>query len=92
MKALKEITASASESLGTLADLRKWNDEFGEGRKDKKRVQVWGRGNFGFSIKPPGESVEGGVRSDVNVAASTPSTSKSASSAPVSTFSPTDVD
>src|ERR1700742_2349363 len=26
-KALKEITPSASESLGTLVDLRKWNDE-----------------------------------------------------------------
>ncbi|KAI0273698.1 hypothetical protein BC834DRAFT_223103 [Gloeopeniophorella convolvens] len=46
-KALKEITPSASESLGTLADLRRWNDEFGEGRKRKK--QVWGKDRFGFS-------------------------------------------
>lgn len=46
-KALKEITPSASESLGTLADLRKWNDEFGEGRKRKK--QVWGKDRFGFT-------------------------------------------
>jgi hypothetical protein len=30
-KALKEITPSSSESLGTLSELRKWNDEFGEG-------------------------------------------------------------
>jgi hypothetical protein len=37
-KALKEITPSASESLGTLLDLRKWNDEFGEGRKRKKQA------------------------------------------------------
>jgi SpoVK/Ycf46/Vps4 family AAA+-type ATPase len=36
-KALKEITPSASESLGTLPDLRKWNDEFGEGRKRKRQ-------------------------------------------------------
>ncbi|KAI9446395.1 hypothetical protein H4582DRAFT_2116806 [Lactarius indigo] len=46
-KALKEITPSASESLGSLADLRKWNDEFGEGRK--RRKQVWGKDRFGFT-------------------------------------------
>ena len=46
-KALKEITPSASELLGTLADLRRWNDEFGEGRKRKK--QVWGKDRFGFT-------------------------------------------
>lgn len=46
-KALKEITPSASESLGTLADLRRWNDEFGEGRKRKE--QVWGKDRFGFT-------------------------------------------
>ncbi|KAG1827017.1 uncharacterized protein BJ212DRAFT_1443205 [Suillus subaureus] len=50
-KALKEITPSSSESLGSLADLRKWNEEFGEGRKDKKRHQVWGKGRFGFINK-----------------------------------------
>jgi len=47
VKALKEITPSASESLGSLADLRKWNEEFGEGRKRKK--QVWGKDRFGFT-------------------------------------------
>ncbi|KAI6005522.1 AAA-domain-containing protein [Pisolithus albus] len=30
-------------------DLRKWNEQFGEGRKDKRRLQVWGRGRFGFT-------------------------------------------
>jgi len=50
LKALKEITPSSSESLGSLSELRKWNEEFGEGRKDKKR-QVWGRGRFGFTNK-----------------------------------------
>lgn len=50
-KALKEITPSSSESLGSLTDLRKWNEEFGEGRKDKKRHQVWGKGRFGFIDK-----------------------------------------
>ncbi|KAG6854632.1 hypothetical protein C0991_004234 [Blastosporella zonata] len=50
-KALKEITPSSSESLGSLAELRKWNDEFGEGRKDKKRQQFWGKGRFGFTDK-----------------------------------------
>lgn len=48
-KALKEITPSSSEALGSLADLRKWNDEFGEGKKGKKRQQVWGKDRFGFS-------------------------------------------
>lgn len=49
LKALKEITPSSSESLGSLAELRKWNEEFGEGSKDKKRQQVWGKGRFGFT-------------------------------------------
>uniref|UniRef100_D8PX12 AAA+ ATPase domain-containing protein n=1 Tax=Schizophyllum commune (strain H4-8 / FGSC 9210) TaxID=578458 RepID=D8PX12_SCHCM len=48
-KAMKEITPSSSEALGSLAELRKWNDEFGEGRKDKRRKQVWGKGSFGFT-------------------------------------------
>ena len=60
-KALTEITPSASESLGTLADLRKWNDEFGEGRRDKKREQVWGKGRFGFVDKPPKSDEDGRV-------------------------------
>lgn len=47
-KALKEITPSSSEILGSLTDLRKWNEEFGEGQKNKKR-QVWGKGKFGFT-------------------------------------------
>ena len=48
-KALKEITPSSSEALGSLAELRKWNDEFGEGRRDKRRKQVWGKDRFGFT-------------------------------------------
>lgn len=48
LQALREITPSSSESFGSLADLRKWNEEFGEGRKDRKKRQVWGRGQFGF--------------------------------------------
>ena len=51
-QALKEITPSASESLGSLAELRKWNDEFGEGRRAKKR-QVWGKDRFGFTVPAP---------------------------------------
>ncbi|KAJ7172539.1 hypothetical protein C8R46DRAFT_153853 [Mycena filopes] len=50
-KALKEITPSSSATLGTLADLKKWNEEFGEGR-GKKRQHVWGQGRFGFTEKP----------------------------------------
>lgn len=48
-KALKEITPSSSESLGSLAALRKWNKEFGEGRKGRKKQQVWGKDRFGFA-------------------------------------------
>jgi hypothetical protein len=48
LQAQREITPSSSESFGSLAELRKWNEEFGEGRKDRKRRQVWGRGQFGF--------------------------------------------
>lgn len=48
LQAQREITPSSSESFGSLADLRKWNEEFGEGRRDRKRRQVWGRGQFGF--------------------------------------------
>lgn len=59
-KALKEITPSASESLGSLADLRKWNDEFGEGRRERKK-QVWGKGRFGFTIEAPKDETDGRV-------------------------------
>jgi hypothetical protein len=52
-QALKEITPSSSESLGTLSELRKWNDEFGEGKRDKRR-NMWGKGNFGFIEKGEG--------------------------------------
>ncbi|KAI0050931.1 AAA-domain-containing protein [Auriscalpium vulgare] len=60
-KAMKEITPSASESLGTLADLRKWNEEFGEGRKQRKK-QVWGKDRFGFT-KQWGKSEDGRIAS-----------------------------
>lgn len=60
-KALKEITPSSSESLGSLADLRKWNEEFGEGRKDRKRKSIWGRGRFGFTDKDVLSGEEGRV-------------------------------
>ncbi|KAJ3852711.1 hypothetical protein EV368DRAFT_40472 [Lentinula lateritia] len=60
-KALKEITPSSSESLGSLADLRKWNEEFGEGRKDRKRKSIWGRGRFGFTDKEAHSMEEGRV-------------------------------
>ncbi|KAK7466997.1 hypothetical protein VKT23_004060 [Stygiomarasmius scandens] len=48
-KALKEITPSSSETLGSLAELRRWNEEFGEGNKDRKKRLVWGKGRFGFN-------------------------------------------
>jgi len=67
-KALREITPSASESLGTLADLRRWNDEFGEGRKRKK--QVWGKDRFGFTR-------QWGREEDGKVITSAPGTDKS---------------
>ncbi|CAE6468996.1 unnamed protein product [Rhizoctonia solani] len=55
-RALTEITPSASEALGTLADLRKWNAEFGGGDR-KKSNKAWG-GRFGFGgsgKRPDGE-------------------------------------
>jgi hypothetical protein len=62
-KALKEITPSSSEALGSLADLRKWNEEFGEGRKDKKSRQVWGKDRFGFTDQTGKIREEGRVAS-----------------------------
>ncbi|KAI0797892.1 hypothetical protein C8Q75DRAFT_24213 [Abortiporus biennis] len=67
--ALKEITPSSSERLGTLAELRKWNEEFGEGRKERKK-QVWGKDRFGFTVQTLGG---GDVRVQAKTAA--PSTS-----------------
>lgn len=57
-KALKEITPSASEQLGTLADLRKWNEEFGEGGL-KRGKRIWG-GKFGFIVKGDDKVIEEG--------------------------------
>ncbi len=81
-QALKEITPSASESLGSLAELRKWNDEFGEGRKAKKR-QVWGKDRFGFTVpalevKPSEAKEEPGIATPVSPV-STPTSSPSTS-------------
>jgi len=64
-KALKEITPSSSESLGTLSELRKWNDEFGEGKREKRR-NMWGKGSFGFVEKGEGQG-------EIKIAASVPS-------------------
>ncbi|KAA1474931.1 AAA-domain-containing protein [Dentipellis sp. KUC8613] len=64
-KALKEITPSSSESLGSLADLRKWNEEFGEGRKKRKK-QVWGKDRFGFT------NHLGQVNNDARVSSASP--------------------
>ncbi|KAF8831434.1 hypothetical protein HHX47_DHR1000411 [Lentinula edodes] len=74
-KALKEITPSSSESLGSLADLRKWNEEFGEGRKDRKRKSVWGRGRFGFTDKEAHSLEEGRVVPTIAVPSSDTSSS-----------------
>jgi hypothetical protein len=59
-KALKEITPSASEQMGTLADLRKWNEEFGEGGRKRGR-RIWG-GKFGFTVKSDDQTEEGRVQ------------------------------
>lgn len=60
-KALKEITPSSSEFMGSLGELRKWNEEFGEGQRDKRRIQVWGRGKFGFVDTPLGAGQDEGL-------------------------------
>ena len=60
-KALKEITPSSSESLGSLSALRKWNEEFGEGQKKKRKI-MWGKGLFGFGeITPDLKPLDGHV-------------------------------
>lgn len=69
-KALKEITPSSSESLGSLAELRKWNEEFGEGGRSRKR-KVWGRGQFGFIEDP-----RSGEKDERKMVSSTSSRSK----------------
>lgn len=48
--AFQEITPSSSETLGSLVDLRRWNEEFGEGRKDKRKRVIWGKDRFGFTV------------------------------------------
>lgn len=68
-KALKEITPSSSEFLGTLADLRRWNEEFGEGRTNRRR-QVWGRDRFGFTDQDDKVSQEGRVAALINTVSS----------------------
>lgn len=62
-KALKEITPSSSESLGSLAALRKWNEEFGEGQKKKRKI-MWGKGLFGFSEPGAEKAQDGRVHSE----------------------------
>lgn len=49
-KALHEITPSASESLGTLSSLRRWNEEFGEGASKKGRKRRGWGDKFGFGL------------------------------------------
>lgn len=64
--ALKEITPSSSETLGSLADLRKWNQEFGEGRTERKK-QVWGKGRFGFTTQTlDGTGTDGKVQTSTS--------------------------
>ncbi|TFK76524.1 AAA-domain-containing protein, partial [Pluteus cervinus] len=66
VKALQEITPSSSEILGSLAELRKWNEEFGEGRRNRKRQQVWGKGSFGFTTQSAQPQEEGKVLYQLN--------------------------
>ncbi|VDB82805.1 unnamed protein product [Peniophora sp. CBMAI 1063] len=67
-RALKEITPSASEHLGTLSDLRKWNDEFGDGAhgRRKRKTAVWGKDRFGFTIRTGKEAEPGKVAGESN--------------------------
>jgi len=69
-KALHEITPSASETLGTLLSIRKWNEEFGEGSKGKRR-RAWGD-KFGFSNIGQGAGLD-----EVRVRADQPATTVS---------------
>lgn len=68
IRALKEITPSASEHLGTLSDLRKWNDEFGDGAhgRRKRKTAVWGKDRFGFTDRTGREAEPGRVAEEGN--------------------------
>ncbi|WVF66730.1 hypothetical protein IAT40_001472 [Kwoniella sp. CBS 6097] len=55
--ALGEIRPSASEE-GSLPELRKWSDQFGEGGKKKGKKSGFGKG-FGFSEEKPKDRESG---------------------------------
>ncbi len=70
-QAMKEIIPSSSEVLGSLSELRKWNEEFGEGKRENKRRQVWGKGRFGFADGRDSFHKDGRVAKEINKARST---------------------
>ncbi|CED82546.1 aaa-domain-containing protein [Phaffia rhodozyma] len=53
--ALKNTSSSGSEEMGSLPQLRKWNEEFGEAGTKKNKKSGFGKG-FGFGEKTPKES------------------------------------
>ncbi|THU86408.1 AAA-domain-containing protein [Dendrothele bispora CBS 962.96] len=70
-KALKEITPSSSETLGSLSELRRWNEEFGEGNKERRKRLVWGKGRFGFNDR------SGSVQEEIGRVAPSPASETS---------------
>lgn len=46
-KALNEITASISEDMNSLKDIRKFDEQYGDKRKDRKKAKSWGFRNPG---------------------------------------------
>ena len=59
-KALAEVGASVGDDMGSLAQMRKWDEKFGEG-KGRKRARGMGFGNIGLGVKE-GEVDEGAGR------------------------------
>lgn len=63
-KALEVISASVAEDMGTLTDIRKFDEKFGErGGRKKGKGKVWGFGDIHLGDNGPVE--EARVRKDV---------------------------
>ena len=60
-KALTEISASISEDMGTLGQIRKFDEKYGEKSGRKKKSQRWGFGSVA-QVEDPKEKGTGRVR------------------------------
>ncbi|EMD31581.1 hypothetical protein CERSUDRAFT_119622 [Gelatoporia subvermispora B] len=54
--ALKEVSASTAESLGSVAELRKWNEKFGQ-KREKRMMESTSWNQFLPNIRHPGDTL-----------------------------------